>query len=247
MVIDWLSRIRPNMLRTFVHDRAVPGATTVIQGISQRRSLENYRFAANTVKGKRVLDVGPGYGLGYDLLLANDPKQITCVDRFDGASERFIVQDPRIEHITVDFMDNSFEDESFDVVICLATMYYVKDHDRFLDEVLRVLVPGGILIINTFDAELLEAIFGCVLADTAPHFGLVYSGDEFRSKVGEAFGSEPHIQVQSPITWYPRWRRVFSLLGMPAHLLFARPKVVPGDGARRKGIYTLLVAQKDAE
>jgi ubiquinone/menaquinone biosynthesis C-methylase UbiE len=230
-----------------VHDRAVPGASTVIQGVSQRRSLENYRFAASAVKEKRVLDIGPGYGLGYDLLLANEPEKIVCVDRFDEAKENFAVKDPRIEHVTGDFMDNSFEDESFDVVMCLATMYYLKDHDQLLKEILRVLVPGGTLFINTFDAELLETIFGCVLEDTAPHFGVIYSGDKFQEKVAEAFGNEPRIQVQSPITWYPRWRRVISLCNLPAKLLFARPRVVPGDGARRKGVYTMLVAQKNSE
>ena len=152
-----LSRLRLKLLAAMVHDRAVPGESTLIQRVSRGRTHENYRFAAPPVAGRKVLDIGPGYGIGYPHLLAGDPASITCMDAFEQALDGFAVDDPRIEHVTGDFLRNAFPDRSFDVVLCFAAMYYLRDHVRLLSQIDRVLAPGGVLLINTFDADLLTA------------------------------------------------------------------------------------------
>ena len=43
-----------------------------------------------------------------------------------------------------------FENESFDFVICLDAMHAVKDQPKAMDEIRRVLKPGGHMLISLF-------------------------------------------------------------------------------------------------
>jgi SAM-dependent methyltransferase len=93
----------------------------------------------------RVLDVGCGANLGYDLFLAERGIDVVAVD-FSTSFLELAPRHPRIELRWADATALPFENGAFDAVICSETAEHVPDDRAVLREIARVLLPGGLLI-----------------------------------------------------------------------------------------------------
>ncbi|MGH9190532.1 MAG: class I SAM-dependent methyltransferase [Acidimicrobiales bacterium] len=97
--------------------------------------------------GKRLLDLGSGDGfvtaeLGADALLA------VAVDV--GAPEPLAPRRRHVSQVTARLPGPlPFPSGSFDVVVSLETIEHLGDTDALLEEVHRVLAPGGCLVLST--------------------------------------------------------------------------------------------------
>ena len=238
----WFSNLRRSLLQAMVHDRSDHQVKSAIQSVSQKRTDQNYRKAAQYTSRKTVLDIGPGYGLGYNHLLESDPKRIVCMDPFDQAEKKFLYRDPRIVFFAQDFLKNNFEGESFDVVLCLAAIYYIPDTERLLSEVARILKPGGAFVVNHFDAHVMRWIFGATLPDLDKRYAEVPGAGAFSDQLKRHFGSEPECYVQSPVVVTPFWRLPFSLLSLPLRLVTTQPRLIPKT-QKIKGVYNFCVTR----
>lgn len=96
---------------------------------------------------RSVLEVGCGMGEGLNFLSRIvDPKSMTGLDLSAAAVERAkakLERGLRLRYIQGDAEDLPFEDDSFDVVINVESSHNYPDLGGFLDEVARVLKPGG--------------------------------------------------------------------------------------------------------
>jgi 2-polyprenyl-3-methyl-5-hydroxy-6-metoxy-1,4-benzoquinol methylase len=136
----------------YTGERIVPVLTpnTVFQEHEQR-----YNFAADFVRGKTVLDVASGSGLGSDFLLRSGALKVIGVD-IDGAaveyaSERY----PRITFLHGDASQSiSLPENSVDVVVSFETIEHLSNQEKFLSECRRVLKPDGIFICSTPNYQL---------------------------------------------------------------------------------------------
>ena len=102
----------------------------------------------------RVLDAGCGPGF-FSVLLSRAGHAVTGIDGSEGMlgharenAARFGV-DPEI--LKGDFGSLPFPDETFDLVISRNVTHIIREHARVYGEWLRVLKPGGVLLI--FDAN----------------------------------------------------------------------------------------------
>ncbi|OVE82409.1 hypothetical protein BVY04_01000 [bacterium M21] len=107
-----------------------------------------YFLAGELATGKDLLEVGCGSGIGISYL-ANKAKTYTGGEHSEENLE-FIQRTHGSQfHVEkVDAHDMPFDDNSFDVVVALAMVYYL-DLKVFLKEVSRVLRPGGTLFFCT--------------------------------------------------------------------------------------------------
>ncbi|MCC5811473.1 MAG: class I SAM-dependent methyltransferase [Ectothiorhodospiraceae bacterium] len=115
----------------------------------------------------QTLDLAPGYrvlevGVGTGLSLPYYPEDTRVVgidispEMLDKAQERVRDQDlKQVENLLVmDAEQLEFEDGSFDAVVAMYVASVVPHPDRLVDEMRRVCVPGGdILIINHFTSR----------------------------------------------------------------------------------------------
>jgi phosphatidylethanolamine/phosphatidyl-N-methylethanolamine N-methyltransferase len=130
---------------------------TVFGGISafgRRRAVE----AVNGLSGNRVLEVGVGTGLA--LPHYSRSKRITGIDlsaeMLARATERLAVRPlPNVEALLeMDAEATTFADGTFDIAVAMFVASVVPDSRRLLNEMRRVVRPGGqILLVNHFAAE----------------------------------------------------------------------------------------------
>ncbi|AWV89419.1 methyltransferase domain-containing protein [Bradymonas sediminis] len=106
--------------------------------------IPRYLLLGDRVRGKRILDIGCGTGIGSSLLLEMGAESVRGVDH-----RPEVVDLARIKHdkIGLDFHvmfweSLEFEDDSFDIVVCLDPSSPVTDHNLLL-EVRRVLKDNG--------------------------------------------------------------------------------------------------------
>jgi ubiquinone/menaquinone biosynthesis C-methylase UbiE len=126
-------------------ERMVP---EVSGGITFWEHVHRYAFACRFVMGKRVLDIACGEGYGSAALKKAGASQVIGVDISDSTCAHARAKygiDARLgtaEQVPL-------PDNSVDMVVSFETIEHVRNPERFLDECLRVLAPGGTLIVST--------------------------------------------------------------------------------------------------
>lgn len=138
---EFIHRIRPkNVPAGFDNDNIYANTLTF------------YLFANQFVKGKEVLDAACGYGYG-SYLFAQTAKYVIGVDLDPGsvnyAGKHYKAKN--LEYHQMDVTKLDFEDNQFNVVISIETMEHLPPEKttRYLDELKRVIQPGGVLILST--------------------------------------------------------------------------------------------------
>jgi SAM-dependent methyltransferase len=106
-------------------------------------------------EGDKVLDVGCNYG-PWSFFLHERGFDVTGVDLFQNQIDIAIalkaslkIDSDRLRFRQMDFLDSDLPDNHFDDALFLETIEHVKNPTGFLDEFMRVLRPGGYLIVST--------------------------------------------------------------------------------------------------
>jgi ubiquinone/menaquinone biosynthesis C-methylase UbiE len=146
--------------------------------------------AAARIVGRHILEIGVGTGLSFDDYDAST--EITGVD----LSEPMIARArakllsgryPFVKSLHVmDAGELSFPDQTFDCVVAQFVITLVPDPERVLSECIRVLKPGGqIILVNHLYSE--RGLAAAIERWTAPH--------------ARAFGLRPEFPFARLATW----------------------------------------------
>jgi ubiquinone/menaquinone biosynthesis C-methylase UbiE len=101
--------------------------------------------------GKRVLEIGPGAG-GHSALFARHGAFVTAIDitqvRADATAKKFeILGAGDCTAMQGDAEDMPFGDDAFDIVYSNGVLHHTVSTENAMDEVFRVLKPGGRAVI----------------------------------------------------------------------------------------------------
>lgn len=120
------------------------------QTLTYGEHLARYRAVLGSVKDRVVLDIASGSGYGTNLL-ASMAKTVTGIDYSEEAIEysKKLYKAKNLEYIQGNAEDIPLPDNSVEVVISLETIEHIKNPEKFIKEVKRVLVPGGQFIVST--------------------------------------------------------------------------------------------------
>ena len=128
------------------------------------REVEQYRFSklsylAKRVDfggypGKRLLDVGCGLGNDLSRFVSGGSEGVG-IDISPMAIKlsktNFEYRNLSAEFVQMDGEDMAFEDNSFDVVYCHTVLHFTPDPEALVQEIHRVLKPGGLAILMTIN------------------------------------------------------------------------------------------------
>lgn len=136
------------------------------------RAFTRYTFASEFTRGKQVLEVASGSGIGFKLLGAKNLVFGDITFEFARGGAQFDAQ----------FLP--FRDARFDVVLLFEAIYYLEDASKFVREAHRVLKPGGIVLIASANREWADF-------NPSPHSTRYFSSSELAALLS------PYFQVES--------------------------------------------------
>ncbi len=135
------------------------------QGTAERWA--RYRWAAEVSAGGRVLDAACGAGWGT-VILATTATEAVGVDLSPAA-----IADARREHGGARFVEGDlrslpFESDEFEHVACFEALAHFAEPEHVLDELTRVLKPGGTLLASAPNPDVYPAGNPLHLSEIAP-------------------------------------------------------------------------------
>lgn len=118
--------------------------------------IQTYQHVLARVENKVVLDLGCGDGYGADIL-ARCASEVVAVDvdhqSIESARGKYKQDNLSFQKIDpIDQQPLPFADNAFDVVVSFQVMEHIRDVDKYLKEIQRVLKSGGELILTTPNA-----------------------------------------------------------------------------------------------
>jgi ubiquinone/menaquinone biosynthesis C-methylase UbiE len=153
----------------------------------------------------RVLDVGCGPGEKADWVARALGAKVVALDQ----SERMVelTRARGIETVLGDVQALPFADGSFDVVIAAWMLYHVADLDLGLDEIARVLRPGGRLVASANSERMAEELRALV---DAPFLGGSFSAENGEDVLLRHFARVERRDAVGTIVMSPAEARAYA-------------------------------------
>jgi SAM-dependent methyltransferase len=127
-------------------ERTVPGLAE--ENYWFRRHEVVYERLADRCAGRDVLEAGCGEGYGADLI-AECARHVIGLDYDDSAVAHVRARYPRVEMRQGNLASLPLPDGAVDVVVNFQVIEHLWDQAQFVIECLRVLRPGGLLLMST--------------------------------------------------------------------------------------------------
>ncbi|NHN90570.1 glycosyltransferase [Acetobacter sicerae] len=124
-----------------------------MRGETALEHMHRYLFAREVIsEGAAVLDVASGEGYGSALLSAK-AGTVVGVDVSQNAAEHAQRKygNERVRFLTGDVCALPLPSDSIDFIVSFETIEHVADHEKMLEEFVRVLKPSGVVIISSPD------------------------------------------------------------------------------------------------
>jgi ubiquinone/menaquinone biosynthesis C-methylase UbiE len=141
---------------TEVSDRAAleRGQARLIEA----EQVSRYLWAGQAAAGRVVLDAGCGTGYGSRVLAASGAGQVTGVDVASAVLAMAASEMPASVRLQAgDLHKLDFEDDKFELIVCFEVIEYVGEPLTVLEELVRVLAPGGLLLVSSPNRDVHQA------------------------------------------------------------------------------------------
>ncbi len=109
------------------------------------------RENANKLPGSRAIEYGPGSGI-YLPFLADHFSDVIAADielAYLKGIQPLLAESHSLQSVQDDIQASSFEDCSFDLVLCSEVLEHVPNPEVALKTIFRILKPGGIAVVTT--------------------------------------------------------------------------------------------------
>jgi SAM-dependent methyltransferase len=189
--------------------------------------LSRYRWAARAAAGRSVLDAGCGTAYGSRLLAEGGARSVTGVDIAGSVLEAVAPEMP--ETVTLrrgDLRALVDNDDTYELVVCFEVIEHFADPFPVLDELTRVLAPGGVLLVSSPNRG--------VYQEGNPHHLHEFTPEELHAALSERLG---HVMLMRQSNYI-------------ASALLSEDQFAAGDFARlddRVAVHKLIAARPGEE
>ena len=172
-----------------------------------------YKFAAQFVRGKCVVDCACGAGIGSQLFAENGALEVRAIDSSDVAVSE-AQKNCKCSNLKItlgDAVNTALPNACADVFISLETIEHIEDDEAFVEEVFRVLKPGGIFICSTPNRDMTNPATAMIDKPWNPHHLREYNLREFRARVETRLQTQG-VYGQNPVSpWRARFVRQLAV------------------------------------
>jgi SAM-dependent methyltransferase len=142
--------------------------------------LARYLWTSQLGEGRRVLDAGCGLGYGAALLARSGAAEVVGIDIAEEVVEAIGAAAPDgVRFAVADVRELPFEEASFDLIVCFEVIEHIDGQEQALDELKRVLAPGGLLAISSPNPD--------IYVEGNPHHVHELRPDELSQLLGARF------------------------------------------------------------
>jgi ubiquinone/menaquinone biosynthesis C-methylase UbiE len=109
--------------------------------------------------GGHLLEIGAGHGRLADLY--GNFERVTLLDYARSAlqeARQLLSAAPRVGYLAANFYDLPFASDCFDAVVTVRVLHHIADVPGALDEIARVMRPGGVYVLEYANKRHLKAI-----------------------------------------------------------------------------------------
>ena len=114
-------------------------------------AISRYQLATKYAQNKIILDAGCGAGYGANILAKSGAKKVYGIDivaeSIQYCQSKYLLKNLIFKRADLTNLD--FPNNYFDLVSMFETIEHVKNYSKAIDEIYRVLKPGGLLILST--------------------------------------------------------------------------------------------------
>lgn len=155
----------------------------------------------------QILDVGCHQGLAFQLLEQHfQPRRIIGIDidkeqiSFARDAAKRCQCPVKVEHGTVYHLN--LPDNSIDVIFCHQLLHHLSEQTKALQELYRVLAPGGVVLIGESCRSFIHALAIRILFRHPPH--VQRTASEYVQLVKSVGFQIDHEEIQTSIPWWSR-------------------------------------------
>jgi len=167
-----------------------------------RDHLATNEMPLDQLPGKTVLEIGPGAG-AHSALFASKDANVVAVDM---TPERVMSSDAKLSLINdatgrayqADAGNLPFRDNCFDIVYSNGVLHHAEDTDACIDEVFRVLKPGGRAVLMLYSRH--SSIYWLQVLPRAILTGEFFRWPEAQWMGRLTEGKPKHGETKNPIT-----------------------------------------------
>ena len=147
----------------------MPGRYPVL---TENEHLARYLFAEQMVKGKRVADIACGTGYGSEMLAKAGARSVHGIDLSEEAVQ-FSLEHHNVPNAAFSVGNaqklTAIPDGEYDVVVSFETIEHLPNVESYLDEMSRILRPGGTFLVSTPDRRLSSVMHPFLGHPANPH------------------------------------------------------------------------------
>jgi 2-polyprenyl-3-methyl-5-hydroxy-6-metoxy-1,4-benzoquinol methylase len=196
--------------------------------VTYQRCQFAYEFAVPFITGKKVLDVGCGNAYGTSLM-ASSATEITGLD-YDAKTIELNTQQYAsqknlfFQHGVIPPLP--FANNSFDVITAFQFIEHIHDRKEFLSECVRVLKPGGKILVTTPNAKKSLArnpfhVFEYTFKEMEEEIKMITPNFELKGLNGNTVVNEYYAQNEKLVRMILKWDVLGLHKRLPASLLTA--------------------------
>jgi SAM-dependent methyltransferase len=189
----------------FTGERVVLGKS---KSLTENEHLARYHFAAQLVEGKQVADIACGTGYGTQMLARNGARGVHGMDLSEEAvafcQEHYSVPNATYSVANAQML-TAISDNSFDIVVSFETIEHLPNAEAYLNEMARILRPGGTFLVSTPDRRISSVLY-CFFRRPANKYHVrEYNERELIDLLSHRFHIKAYYGQAFVLWWFVFW------------------------------------------